>query len=141
MKTTQVIVILLIGIILGYIIRMIVHKHDYAFVDPPKQTPVKIDAGLAKQIVNDYKGKSKYFYLNDELLSQLVWLKSQHNSDGSAVFYADTTPTGDPADTLYDAAVIVRTTGDSTEPDYYQVSADKKGVGDCPYVCDVRSPF
>lgn len=156
MKTSQAVLMLVLGIVVGYLIRMAVHKSDYVQkhehvhhyetkddkgVLPPSDIPQSIDPKTAERIVKGYTGKNKYFYISDKLLDQLIWLRNKHNSDGSAVFLAKTDESREPSDTIYDAAVIVRTEDDHTEADYYEVKTDHGEVGMCPYICDVQSPF
>lgn len=144
MKTTHVILILIIGILIGYLIRMAVHprKGDNTPVDS-MDMPIKISANDAQILINNYIGKringlkkDKYYFFSDVLLSQINWVRNNKNSDGTVVYLGATMPDSEECN----VAIIGRLTGTTPEHEYFSVAIPKGSTGLCPYICDVPEP-
>lgn len=145
MKTIQIIIILIVGFVGGYLVRMYVHQCKPA--EPVDNTPIancelkaETDTTKINSWIRNYKGESRYYYLDDNLLCQLNLLKENYaEGTGAAIYFGregDAT-----ADTAYDCAILFRTDGLNGIEGYYKVSTDRKHTGLCPYICDIVSPL
>jgi hypothetical protein len=143
MKTTNLIIALLIGIVFGYLIRMAVHPREDEKQATLGTTLTSIPLDSAKILVANHVGlpggdctKGRYYYLSDKMLDALIELRKLHNSDGSVVFFASTIENSED----YDLAVLARTDGKNEETAYYKTTTDDKGTTICPKICDIVGP-
>ncbi len=138
MKTSRVILFILIGIIGGYFIRMVVHPRDKGDANPKNIT--EIPRAEAQALINNYVGKQYsaekpyYYKVSDEMLANINWLRANYNSDGSVIYFGSSTPNSEDAD----VAILARTDGSGVEDKFFKV--DIKGINVCPPMCDVPLP-
>jgi len=141
MKTSRVILLILIGIIGGYIIRMVVHPRDKGDdYNPPLLGIQKISRDSAQMYIDNYMGvpfnaeKLYYNQISDEMLLTINWLRANYNSDGTVIYYGSSK-----TDSKYaDVAILARTDGSGVEDKFFKV--DIKGINVCPPMCDVPLP-
>lgn len=144
MKASNAIIMLLIGIVGGYLIRMAIHPRAEAPLQTnPKVIPVAISAEEAQKLINNYVGnrsagpdKDVYYFMSDEILDQITWVRQNNNSNGT-VLYLGSESEGAKE---YDVAIIGRLDGTNPEGVYFKVKVDKSTTGLCPYICDVPQP-
>ena len=144
MKTSRVVLLLLIGLVIGYLIRMVVHPRDKGLVVTPYpvEIPIEVSADSAQMYIDNYVGTSitteKLYYtrMSDELLNQIIWVRTKYNSDGSIIYFGSEEADSEEAD----VAIIGRTDGTTLESTFFKVPLSPPGVPTCPKMCDVPLP-